>query len=201
MSDKNVHLVIAAFLGEGDAGTILRGLRTQIRNSTVNAAVISKDAKGTVQVKATPNINAGLDIVIGCIVGAMIGFMLGPIVWDTIGGFIIGALIAMLDDDGFPGHSLFQMGEGLMTGSSAIIYVVNRPDDQAGHELHLPRTEVTIEALAVNIANHQQAGNHVCYSAIANRESFEKGQIVVLGGSGQEIGSAPGKHISRKSGR
>ncbi len=90
-----------------------------------NVAVVSRTNKSKLRVKESGDMSGGKGALIGGVLGGIFGLMTGPVGWVTIGGAVIGGLIARKSDPGIPNPSLEKLGKGLEKGHAAIVAVVD----------------------------------------------------------------------------
>src|SRR5262245_10106097 len=104
MSDVPIQIVAAAFTSQDGASQALQALKDARAAGLVaidNAAVLTKDANGKLDIKETNDWGGGKGAVIGGVAGAAIGLLAGPVGWATGIGALIGGLAAKLRDSGF----------------------------------------------------------------------------------------------------
>jgi uncharacterized membrane protein len=126
--DNPVELIVAAFDQEDRATEVLAEITELEKMKFIgvwNAAVLTKDAEGKLEMKETAEIKG---VKRGAGIGAIAGGILGILVGGPIGGIVLGAgagaLAGKVIDLGFSDQELKALGEMMGPGSSAIIAVI-----------------------------------------------------------------------------
>ena len=124
-----VELIVAAFNDEKKAGEVLQLLRELEKEQIIfliNAAVMTKDEKGSVSVKETQDIGGGKGALFGAIAGGVVGLLGGPIgvVIGAAAGAATGGFAASKIDMGFPDDTLKELQTTLKPNSSAILALI-----------------------------------------------------------------------------
>jgi uncharacterized membrane protein len=183
MSDVPMQVVVAAFQDEAGAKAAYQELRQAKKAHLIkieNAAVIRKDEKGKLHIKETHDMGGGKGAGIGALAGGAIGLIGGPggvVVGGAVGAFV-GGLTAKLYDGGFKDERLEKIGGGLQPGTSAIVAVVDHTwVQEVEKELAEQAIDVTVAALAEDIAQQLKEGNEVAYSEIATDEGTEVSRV------------------------
>ena len=182
MTDNPIQLVVAAFQDEQTAKAALKELKKAQKAKLIqieNAAVLRKDEKGKLHIKETGDMGGRKGAALGGVGGAAIGLIAGAaLAVPAVVGVLVGGLVAKLRDSGFSDARLQAIGEGLTSGSSAIIAVVEHKwvgkleEALAGLEVDL----LTLE-LQADIAEQLEVGHDVAYSALATQEGFALGRM------------------------
>jgi uncharacterized membrane protein len=124
-----VELVVAAFNETDKASEALKTLKSLQKDGVIrliNAAVMSRDTKGIVNVHETQDVGAGHGAVFGAIVGGLVGLLGGPVgaIVGAAAGAATGGVAADRIDMGFPNETLNEIKETLIPGSSAILALI-----------------------------------------------------------------------------
>ncbi len=180
-SDVPVQVVVAAFKDEASAKQVLGKLKEAKKAGVikiVDAAVLTKDAKGKLHIKETADMGAGKGAVVGGVAGAVIGLLTGPVGWITVGGAAVGALAAKLHDGGFRDDRLKKLGEGLGPGNSAIVAVVEHVwVAKVEAALAEAGADAVTEALSADIAKQLGSGGEVAYTAVDTGDAVAAGRV------------------------
>jgi uncharacterized membrane protein len=152
MSDKTVHVIVAAFHDENSAVAAYRELKDKKNLRLIhmkNSAVVRKDEEGKLHVKETHDMGGGKGAGIGLLVGGAIGLLSGGVGILGAGavGAVVGGLAAKLHDGGFKDDQLTEIGESLQPGTSALVAVVEED------ELAEVRGHLTEDARHVMVTN------------------------------------------------
>jgi uncharacterized membrane protein len=171
-----VQIVVAAFKDEQAASKVLDQLKQAKKDGMikiVDAAVLTKDAKGKLRIKETADMRGGKGAVIGGVTGAVIGVLAGPVGWAAVGGAVIGGLAAKLHDGGFKDERLKKLGESLGPGNSAIVAVVEHTwVREVEKALADAGAQAVTEAISADVAQQLQAGGNVVYTAIGTEDEI-----------------------------
>lgn len=181
MSESPIQVVVAAFSDVQTASDTLKELQ-QIRKdgliAILDAAVLTKDAKGKVKIKETAKAAAGKHAAIGAITGGVLSLLAGPLGLMALGGGLIGGLGSKLRNGGFSGDRLQLLAESLTPNSSALIAVVEHTwVSQLEGFLAAAATEVIIETLSADIAAQLEAGGDVAYTVADTGDEILAGRI------------------------
>jgi uncharacterized membrane protein len=141
-----------------DALEFVEKLHRQRVFNIVNAAVITKDDEGNVDVKDTRDIDARKGRVMGAITGGFIGLLAGPggLVLGALAGTGAGAAAGKWIDMGFSEKFLNNLQEHLQSGSAALVLLVEHEwvqtvaeslADQKGLVFQQPLTDELVEDL------------------------------------------------------
>jgi uncharacterized membrane protein len=176
MSDAPIQIIVAAFQDQQAASDTLKQLQQARKGGLINiidAAVLSKDAKGKVKIKETADAKADKGFAIGAITGGVLSLLAGPLGLMALGGGLVGGLAAKLKDGGFKETRLKQLTESLTPNSSALIAVVEHSwVTQVENLLADAATQVVTEALGADIAAQLEAGGEVVYSVADTGEEI-----------------------------
>jgi uncharacterized membrane protein len=189
MSDVPIQIVAAAFTSQDGASQALQALKDARAAGLVaidNAAVLTKDANGKLDIKETNDWGGGKGAVIGDVAGAAVGLLAGPVGWATGIGALIGGLAAKLRDSGFSDARLRKLGESLKPGTSAIVAVVeHRWVEQVQKQLAEAGADTLTEEIGSDIATQLEAGRDVAYTALSSA-GVVSAERVALGESSAE---------------
>jgi uncharacterized membrane protein len=89
-----------------------------------DVAIIHRTEKGKVKMSESAEMSGKKGAAIGGAVGALLGIVSGPVGWVTLGGAVVGGLLAKRADHGLPNTTLEHLGKGLETGKAAVVAVV-----------------------------------------------------------------------------
>ena len=157
-----LDIIVAAFDTESGADEAFQRLTQAHQPELINidnAAIIRKDAHGTVRLaepEAHP-VRAGIGR--GALLGAALGLLFPPsVLAGAAVGAAVGGLVGKLRDTGLDDHRLRQAAEELTPSSSALIAVI----EHHGLADLLPRldeagADVTTTTITADIARHLQA--------------------------------------------
>jgi len=180
-SDVPVQVIIAAFKDEKAASEALNELKSARKEGLINivdAAVLTKDAKGKVKIKETADMGGGKGFAIGAIAGGLIGLLAGPIGWMALGGGLIGGVAAKMKDGGFSDARLKRVAEGLTPNSSAIIAVVQHTwVRDVKRMLAEEATDMVTESISNDIAEQLQSGNEVAYTVASTGDAIMASRV------------------------
>ncbi|GAB4579615.1 MAG: hypothetical protein Fur0022_23530 [Anaerolineales bacterium] len=124
-----VELLVSAYNEQGKAENVLQQLRKAEKEGLIriaNAAILTKDSKGEVEIHETEDVDSKKGAIFGAITGGLLGLLGGPIgaVLGAAAGAATGGFAAKKIDFGFEDDALHELKEGLTPGSSAIIAIV-----------------------------------------------------------------------------
>jgi len=175
-SDVPVQVIIAAFKDEKAASAALSDLKSAKRLGVINivdAAVLTKDAKGKVKIKETADMGGGKGLTIGAITGGLISLIAGPIGWMALAGGLVGGMAAKMSDGGFSDKRLRRVAEGLTPNSSVIIAVVQHTwVREVKRMLAAEATDMVTETLSKDITEQLQASNQVAYTVASTGDAI-----------------------------
>jgi uncharacterized membrane protein len=171
MSDVPIQIVAAAFTTPDGASKAMQALKDARAAGLVtidNAAVLTKDADGKVEIDEPSDWGGGKGAVVGGVTGAAVGLLAGPVGWAIGLGALIGGLAAKLRDSGFSDARLRKLGESLKPGTSAIVAVVeHRWVATLEKQLAEAGADTLTEELGADIASQLEAGRDVAYTALS----------------------------------
>jgi uncharacterized membrane protein len=159
-----VELIIAAFNEQNKAGEALKTLRELEKQQViwlVNAAIMTKDAKGKVSIKETQDVDARHGALFGAITGGLIGLLGGPagVVVGAAAGAATGGAVAHKVDMGFPEVTLKEIQSTLKPGSSAILALIQHEwVDRVAEELDKVGATLFRQALKEEVAAQLDEG-------------------------------------------
>jgi uncharacterized membrane protein len=194
MSDVPIQIVVAAFTSPDGASKALQALKDARAAGLVaidNAAVLTKDADGKLDIKETNDWGGGKGAVVGGVAGAAVGLLAGPVGWATGIGALVGGLAAKLRDSGFSDARLRKLGESLQPGTSAIVAVVeHRWVEQVEKQLAEEGANTLTEEIGSDIATQLEAGRDVAYTALSSAGVVSAERIAVGESSAEWSGIA-----------
>jgi uncharacterized membrane protein len=181
MADSPIQVIVAAFSDVQAASDTLKELQ-QLRQdgliAILDAAVLTKDAKGKVKIKETANAVAGKHAAIGAVTGGVLSLLAGPLGLMALGGGLIAGLGSKLRNGGFSGDRLNRVAESLTPNSSALIAVVEHTwVSQVEGFLAAAATEVITETLSADIAAQLEAGGDVIYTVADTGDEILAGAV------------------------
>jgi uncharacterized membrane protein len=121
------NILVITFEDEDQGISVLRslkGLANQDMLSLDDAAVITKDAKGKVQVKNMTEKNVKTGAVVGGIVGLALASFLFPVAGIALGA-ASGAVVGKTLGNGVDKQFVKEVTDSLTPGSSAILFLVS----------------------------------------------------------------------------
>lgn len=124
-----LELVVQVFDQPGQAAEALQFVHELHQNRTLrirNAAILARDADGTVSVRDTRDIDPKKGRLLGAITGGLIGLVGGPagMVVGALAGAGTGAVAGKRIDFGFSDKFLDNLQQHLQPGSSALVVLV-----------------------------------------------------------------------------
>jgi uncharacterized membrane protein len=122
------NILVITFEDEDQGLSVLRSLKSlanQDMLSLDDAAVITKDSKGKVQVKNMTEKNVAVGAVAGGLVGLALASFLFPIAGIAIGA-AGGAVLGKTLGNGVDKQFIKDVTEAITPGSSAILFIVSR---------------------------------------------------------------------------
>ncbi len=128
MSDENVKMLAAVYSDKARADTILDTLESMHRAVTItlkDAAVITKNADGKIEIEETDELTTREGATRGAIIGGVLGVWLGPglVLTSALGGFI-GGLMGKIRDTGIKNDEMKDLAENLQVGQAAVVALV-----------------------------------------------------------------------------
>ncbi len=132
------EMFVVSFEDEAKANEVLEALgelKDQQLVELGNAAVIRRSAEGDVDIEETADMDTKEGAIAGAVAGGLLGMLTGK---GLVGGALLGAgggaLAAKGMDLGIDDDFLKKVGEGLQSGSSAIVATVEFTDAEAAME-------------------------------------------------------------------
>ena len=138
-ADPELELVVRVYDEPGKAEEALEFVTDLHKRKTLrirNAAVLARDAEGTVTVRDTRDIDAKKGRLLGAVTGGLIGLVGGPagVVVGVLAGAGTGAVAGKRIDFGFSDKFLHGLQQHLQPGKSALVVLVE-------HEFAVPLAE------------------------------------------------------------
>jgi uncharacterized membrane protein len=127
MEDDMSNILVITFADENQALSVLRTLKSMANQDMLSlddAAVITKDADGKVQVKNMTEKNVKTGALVGGILGLAIASVLFPIAGIAMGA-AGGAIVGKSIGNGVDKKFIQDVTESLTPGSSAILFIVS----------------------------------------------------------------------------
>ena len=135
----NHEMIVVSFDDENKADEVLDTLKQMEDTAVVdlkNGAVVVRDASGKVTVKETSDFDAKQGAIGGVVAGSLLGLLGGSLLKGAILGAAGGAVAGKVIDLGLDDDFLKEIGDGLGSGSSAVVAMVDFDQvDQAMEEL------------------------------------------------------------------
>ncbi len=159
-----VELIVAAFNNPARAGEVLKTLKALQKEEIfrlLNAAIMVKDAGGSVSIQETEDVSAGRGALAGAIVGGLVGLLGGPVgvVIGAAAGAATGGVAAHKIDMGFPDDTLNELKESLTPNSSAILALIQHQwVDRVVEEMEKAGATLFRQALKDELAAQLEAG-------------------------------------------
>ncbi len=184
MSEAPIQLIVAAFQDEDAADQALKELKRAQKQKLIDiqdAAIIRRDENDKLHIKETADPGGGRGAAAGGTIGAIIGLIGGPagVVVGASAGALVGGVTAKVIDSGIPDERLKEIGQGLQTGTSAIVAIIqHRWVDDVQRLLQQAGADVLTEALRSDIADQLAAGHDIAYSAISTEGGIVAGKVV-----------------------
>jgi uncharacterized membrane protein len=128
LEEKMSNILVITFDDENQGISVLRSLKNLANQDMLNlndAAVITKDSNGKVQVKNMTEKNVKLGAVAGGLIGLALASFLFPIAGLAIGA-AGGAALGKSMGDGVDKQFIKDVTEALTPSSSAILFIVSR---------------------------------------------------------------------------
>jgi uncharacterized membrane protein len=133
MHEDLTSVVVGTFTDEYGASAALASLKSEQKDGRfriADAAVLCREQDGKLRVsEVLGDMHGGKGALIGGISGAVIGLLAGPVGWAAGIGAAAGGLAAKLRDSGFKDERLRKLGNSLTPGTSAIVVVAERGDN------------------------------------------------------------------------
>ena len=171
MSDVPIQIVAAAFNSPDGATKALQVLKDAKAAGLLaidNAAILTKDANGKLDVKEPTDWGGTKGAVVGGVTGAALGLLAGPVGWAIGLGALVGGLSAKLRDSGFSDARLRRLGESLKPNTSALVAVVeHRWVATLERQLAEAGADTLTEEIGADIATQLEAGRDVAYTALS----------------------------------
>ncbi len=161
-----VGMIVAAFVDEMAADQALDAMKKAKKQGTFffdDAAVIRQDPKGKVHINETGDMSSGKGAGIGALIGGVVGLLGGPagVALGAGAGAAIGGISAHTDG-GFDHHSLQQLGDALLPGTSAIAATTSKKFVEEVRRQSTPEeTLSTAEEIAYGIRQNLAARQDV----------------------------------------
>ena len=156
MSEGSLQVIMATFPDGESASDALENLSQRVKDGEINivdAAVIEKDMDEKIHVNDTGDVSTGKGAAIGGIIGGVLGLIAGPagaVILGGTGAVIGGALTR--GDEGMSDESLREIGEGLKSGTSAVIAIVEEVwVKEVETYLAKSANDVTVQTLSAEI--------------------------------------------------
>ncbi len=126
---KQLEMIAAIYADEDRANVILDMLDQMHRATTINlsdAALVSKDAEGKLQIKETREVTGKKGAKRGAIAAGVFGLIFPPsLIASAIAGGAVGAAWGKLRDSGIKSSSIKELGEKLEPGKAAVVALVD----------------------------------------------------------------------------
>jgi uncharacterized membrane protein len=207
-----VGMLLAAYVDENAADQALEEMGRAKKQGTFyydDAAVIRQDPKGKVHIKETGDMSTGKGAGIGALIGGVVGLLGGPagVALGAGAGAAIGG-ISSHTDGGFDQHSLQQLGDALLPGTSAIAATTSKKFVEEVRKQSTPdETLSTAEELAYGIRQNLAARQDVLLGLAITENGVAATQVVsspsmvaVFGMVATEDGVVAGRAVATDTG-
>jgi uncharacterized membrane protein len=127
---KQLEMIAAVYADEDRANVILDMLEQMHRATTINlsdAALVTKDAEGKLQIKETREVTGKKGFKRGAIAAGVFGLIFPPsLIASAIAGGVVGGAWGKLRDTGIKSSSMNELGEKLEAGKAAVVALVDQ---------------------------------------------------------------------------
>ena len=138
---KQMELLAAVYADEERARTIADMLEQMHRATTItleDAAIVTKDADGKLQIHETREVTTGKGAKRGAIAAGLFGLVFPPsLIVSAVAGGAVGALWGKVRDTGIKTQSIKDLGDAVQPGKAAVVALV---DEASVHD-----TEVALK--------------------------------------------------------
>ena len=178
-----VGLFVAAYVDERRAEQTLEALKAARESEQFffdDAAVVRRDAEGSVHIDETGDMSAGKGAGIGAFIGGVIGLLGGPagVAIGAGAGAGIGALAAHADA-GFDNESLSELGSALPAGSSALVVTTSQDFVEAVREQADEEETLTLARdIAAQVEDHLSARQDVLLAMALTEAGVAASKVV-----------------------
>src|SRR5262245_21699015 len=126
---KQMELLAAVYENEERARTIADMLEQMHRAATItleDAAIVTKDQQGKLQIHETREVTTGKGAKRGAIAAGLFGLVFPPsLIVSAVAGGAVGALWGKLRDTGIKTKSIKDLGDAVQPGKAAVVALVD----------------------------------------------------------------------------
>jgi len=207
-----VGMLLAGYRGQNDADQAFGGLQ-QAKDDGVfyydDAAVISRDADGEVNITEHGDMSTGKGAGIGALIGGVIGLLGGPagVAIGAGAGAAIGG-IAAHSDAGFNNETLEKIGGALPNSTSAIAVTTSKDFVESVRDAATDEDTLTLaQDIADEISGNLNAGQDVLMALVLTEDGVAATKVVasddavaVFGMAATADGAAAGAVVATDDG-
>lgn len=178
-----VGLLIAAYTGRSDADEAFESLKQAKDSGSFyydDAAVISRDADGEVNIQEHGDMSTGKGAGIGALIGGVIGILGGPagMVLGAGAGAAVGG-IAAHSDAGFNNETLERIGGALPAGTSALAVTTSKEFVELVRDAQTDQEALTLaQHIADGISGNLNAGQDMIMALVLTEEGVTATKVV-----------------------
>ena len=207
-----VGLFVAGYTGQGDADVTFNAMKQAKDNGTFyydDAAVVSRDAGGNVDIKEHGDMSTGKGAEIGALIGGVIGILGGPagVAIGAGAGAAIGG-IASHSDAGFNNQTLEKIGGALPHGTSALAVTTSKDFVEQVRDAETDQEAMTMaQDIADEISSNLNAGQDVLMAMVLTEDGVAATKVVsspdavaVFGVAATDAGATAGGVVADDTG-
>jgi len=178
-----VGLLVAGYTGQSDADAAFNAMKQAKDNGTFyydDAAVVSRDADGNVDIKEHGDMSTGKGAGIGALIGGVIGILGGPagVAIGAGAGAAIGG-IASHSDAGFNNETLEKIGGALPNGTSALAVTTSKDFVETVRDQQTDSDALTMaQDIADEITGNLNAGQDVLMAMALTEDGVAATKVV-----------------------
>jgi len=178
-----VGLLVAGYTGQNDADASFNDLKQAKDDGTFyydDAAVVSRDADGKVDIKEHGDMSTGKGAGIGALIGGVIGILGGPagVAIGAGAGAAIGG-IASHSDAGFNNQTLERIGGALPNGTSALAVTTSKNFVEQVRDAQTDQDALTMaQDIADEISSNLNAGQDVLMAMVLTEDGVAATKVV-----------------------
>jgi len=178
-----VGLFVAGYTGQNDADATFNAMKQAKDNGTFyydDAAVVSRDASGNVDIREHGDMSTGKGAGIGALIGGVIGILGGPagVAIGAGAGAAIGG-IAAHSDAGFNNETLERIGGALPNGTSALAVTTSKDFVEQVRDAETDQDALTMaQDIADEISSNLNAGQDVLMAMVLTEDGVAATKVV-----------------------